>query len=35
VPARGETVHVTLYTLRQGNIVAPSPFQYTFTAASP
>ena len=35
VPAHGETVHVTLYTLKQGNILAPSPFQYTYTAASP
>lgn len=31
---RGETIFVTLFTLKQGNIVAPSPFQYTFTAAS-
>jgi hypothetical protein len=35
VPARGQTVHVTLYTLKQGNILAPSPIQYTYTAANP
>ncbi len=35
VPPRGETVRVTLYTLKQGSILAPSPFQYTYTAASP
>jgi len=34
IPPRGETIFVTLFTLKQGNIVAPSPFQYTFTAAS-
>lgn len=35
VPARGEAVFVTLYTLKQGNILAPSPFHYTYTAAGP
>lgn len=30
----GEKIFVTLYTLRQGNILAPSPFNYTYTAAS-
>ena len=35
IPANGELIHVTLYTLKQGNILTPSPFQYTFTAASP
>jgi List-Bact-rpt repeat protein len=34
IPAKGETIHVTLYTLKQGNILAPSPFQYTYTAAA-
>jgi len=34
IPAQGETIHVTLSTLKQGNILAPSPFQYTYTAAS-
>lgn len=35
IPARGESVFVTLYTLKQGNIVPPSPFQYSYKAASP
>jgi hypothetical protein len=35
IPALGESIHVTLFTLKQGNILAPSPFQYTYTAASP
>ncbi len=35
IPALGESIFVTLYTLKQGNILAPSPFQYTDTAASP
>jgi hypothetical protein len=34
VPAKGEAISVTLYTLKQGNVLAPSPFQYTYTAAS-
>jgi hypothetical protein len=34
IPPRGETIFVTLFTLKQGNIVAPSPFQYIFTAAN-
>lgn len=33
IPARGETIHVTLYTLKHGRILPPSPFQYTYTAA--
>lgn len=33
IPAKGESIFVTLFTLRQGNVVAPSPFQYTYTAA--
>jgi hypothetical protein len=35
IPPRGETIHVTLFTLKQGRILAPSPVQYTYTAASP
>jgi len=35
IPAMGEAIYVTLYTLKQGNVLAPSPFQYTYTAASP
>jgi hypothetical protein len=35
IPPRGEPIFVTLYTLKQGTIVAPSPFQYTYTAAGP
>jgi hypothetical protein len=35
IPARGETIHVTLWTLKHGEILPPSPFQYTYTAASP
>lgn len=35
IPARGESVFVTLFTLKQGNIVPPSPFQYSYKAASP
>lgn len=35
IPALGESIFVTLYTLKQGNIVAPSPFQYSYKAASP
>lgn len=35
IPARGESVFVTLFTLKQGNIVSPSPFQYSYKAASP
>jgi hypothetical protein len=31
---RGESIFVTLFTLKQGNIVSPSPFQYTYTASS-
>jgi len=34
IPAKGETIHVTLFTLKQGRILTPSPFQYTYTAAS-
>jgi List-Bact-rpt repeat protein len=34
IPTAGETIHVTLYTLRQGNILAPSPFNYAYTAAN-
>ena len=29
IPVRGESVFVTLYTLKQGNIVPPSPFEYS------
>lgn len=35
IPARGETIHVTLWTFKQGQNLPPSPFQYTYTAASP
>jgi hypothetical protein len=35
IPADGEAIYVTLYTLKQGNILPPSPFNYTFTAAGP
>jgi hypothetical protein len=35
IPAKGESISVTLYTLKQGSVLAPSPFQYTYTAASP
>jgi hypothetical protein len=31
---RGESIFVTLFTLKQGNIVSRSPFHYTYTAAS-
>lgn len=34
VPARGEPIFVTLFTLKHGNILAPSPFQYSYTAAN-
>lgn len=34
IPAKGEAIHVTLFTLKQGRILTPSPFQYTYTAAS-
>lgn len=34
IPAKGESIFVTLFTLKKGNILAPSPFQYTYTAAS-
>lgn len=34
IPAKGETIYVTLVTLKQGRVLAPSPFQYTYTAAS-
>jgi len=34
IPAKGESIYVTLFTLKQGNVLAPSPFQYTYTAAS-
>ena len=34
IPARGETVFVTLFTLKNNQILAPSPFHYTFTAAN-
>jgi hypothetical protein len=35
IPAKGESIFVTLFTLKQGNVLAPSPFQYTYTAAKP
>jgi hypothetical protein len=35
IGAHGESIFVTLYTLKQGNIVSPSPFQYTYRAAGP
>lgn len=34
IPARGETIFVMLWTLKKGAVVPPSPFNYTFTAAS-
>jgi hypothetical protein len=34
IPAKGESIYVTLFTLKKGNVLAPSPFQYTYTAAS-
>jgi hypothetical protein len=34
IPARGETIYVTLYTLKHGEILPPSPFHYTYTAAT-
>lgn len=34
IPPNGEKIFVTLYTLKQGNILAPSPFNYSYTAAS-
>ena len=34
IPTRGESVFVTLMTLRNKQILAPSPFHYTFTAAN-
>lgn len=33
IPAKGESIFVTLFTLKQGNVLTPSPFQYTYTAA--
>jgi hypothetical protein len=35
IPAKGEPISVTLWTFKQGNVLPPSPFQYTYTAASP
>jgi len=34
IPARGETIYVTLFTLKNKVNIAPSPFQYTFIAAN-
>ena len=34
IPAHGETIHVTLWTLKHGEVLPPSPFQYTYTAAT-
>ena len=34
IPPRGETIFVMLWTFRRGLVVPPSPFNYTFTAAS-
>lgn len=35
IPANGETIHVTLLTVKNKQALPPSPFQYTYTAASP
>jgi hypothetical protein len=34
IPSRGEKIFVTLFTLKNNQILAPSPFHYTFTAPS-
>jgi hypothetical protein len=34
IPTHGETIFVTLFTLKHGAVVPPSPFNYTFTAAN-
>lgn len=34
IPTSGETIYLTLWTLKNGNVVPPSPFFYTFTAAN-
>jgi hypothetical protein len=33
IPANGESIFVMLWTLKHGDVVPPSPFSYTFTAA--
>jgi hypothetical protein len=35
IPANGEAIFVTLFTLKHGEILPPSPFTYTYTAAAP
>jgi hypothetical protein len=34
IPTGGETIYVTLYTLKHGQILPPSPFHYTYTATT-
>jgi hypothetical protein len=34
IPTRGETIFVTLFTLKKGQSLLPSPFFHTFTAAN-
>jgi hypothetical protein len=34
IPASGESIFVTLWTLKRGAVVPPSPFNYTFTASN-
>jgi hypothetical protein len=35
IPAQGEKIYVTLWTLKHGQALPPSPFRYTYTAATP
>ena len=32
IPDQGEPIYVTLWTLKKGDVVPPSPFQYHYTA---
>lgn len=34
IPTNGETIYLTLWTLKKGTVVPPSPFFYTFIAAN-
>jgi hypothetical protein len=35
IPAQGERIFVTLFTVKNKQTLSPSPFHYTYTAASP